>query len=242
MLHVEQVSLRQSIFKMKSAVYRNRHFVVIALSMVMVRVSYCKLMESNIPAIAFYFGTKGRYEEVNPHLKDDILFVNKSVVNPPAADCQAVHLWAVIRHGTRFPTTKNIKKIHRLYDVVMTEAASTDQWLSDIKNKWAMWYTEDMDGKLVEKGKDDLRHLAVRLSKSFPTLISEENFRRGRMEFVTSSKHRCVDSIQAFQEGLFKLWDVGGKTHQYQFSLTSYSPARLPGKYSLIASWCVSDN
>lgn len=188
--------------------------------MIMVRVSYCKLTKPSIPAIAFYFGTKGRYEEVNPHLLDDIFFVNKSLVRPPAPECQAVHLVAVIRHGTRFPTTKNIKKIHRLYDVVMTEASGTDQWLRDIQNNWTMWYTEDMDGKLVEKGKDDLRHLAVRLSKSFPTLIAEENLRRERMEFITSSKHRCVDSIQAFQEGLLKHWDVGGKTHQHHCSLT----------------------
>lgn len=188
----------------------------------MVRVSYCKLTKSSIPAIASYFGTKGRYEEVNPHLIDDILLVNKSAVSPPAAGCQAVHLVAVIRHGTRFPTTKNVRKIQRLYDVVMSEASGTDQWLSDIQNKWNMWYTEDMDGKLVEKGKDDLRHLAVRLSKSFPTLISKENLRRERMEFLTSSKHRCMDSIQAFQEGLLKHWGVGGKTTQHHFSSTDH--------------------
>lgn len=197
---------------MKSAVCRNRHFVIAALSMIMVRVSYCKLTKSSIPAIASYFGTKGRYEDVNPHLKDDILYVNKSAVSPPAAGCQAVHLAAVIRHGTRFPTTKNVRKIQRLYDVVMREASGTEPWLREIQNKWTMWYTEDMDGKLVEKGKDDLRHLAVRLSKSFPTLISEENLRRERVEFLTSSKHRCVESIQAFQEGLLKHWHVGGKT------------------------------
>ncbi|KAB5555449.1 hypothetical protein PHYPO_G00034370 [Pangasianodon hypophthalmus] len=209
---------------MKSAVCRNRHFVIAALSMIMVRVSYCKLTHSSIPAIAVYFGTKGRYEEVNPHLIDDVLFVNKSLVSPPAADCQAVHLVALIRHGTRFPTTKNIKKLHRLYDVVMTEASGSDQWLSDIQNKWAMWYTEDMDGQLVEKGKDDLRHLAVRLSKSFPTLISEENLRAERMEFISSSKHRCVDSIQAFQEGLLKHWDAGdvGFRHYVNDSLMRF--------------------
>lgn len=210
---------------MNSAMCRNRRFIVAALSLVMFRVSYCKFTKSSIPAIATYFGTKVRYEEVNPQLIDDILFVNQSVVSPPATGCQAVHLVAVIRHGTRFPTVKNIRKIHRLYDVVMNEASGTDQWLSDIKNNWTMWYTEDMDGKLVEKGKDDLRHLAVRLSKSFPTLISEENLRGERVEFITSSKHRCVDSIQAFQEGLLKHWDVGGKTTpaSFFFNLSSHS-------------------
>lgn len=197
---------------MKSAGCTNKHFVIAALTMVMVRVSYCKLTKASIPAIAQYFGTKGRYEEVNPHLIDDVLMVNESAVSPPAAGCQALHLVAVIRHGTRFPTTKNVHKIHRLYDVVMREASGSAHWLSDIQNKWSMWYTEDMDGKLVEKGKDDLRHLAVRLSKSFPALISEEQLRAERLEFISSSKHRCVDSIRAFQEGLLKHWDVRGTT------------------------------
>lgn len=236
MLFIEQESLRQSSLKMNSAVCKNRHFVIAALSMIVVRVSYCKLTKSSIPAIASYFGTKGRYEEVNPHLIDDILFVNKSVVSPPAAGCQAVRLVAVIRHGTRFPTTKNVQKIHRLYDVVMSEASGPDQWLGDIKQKWTMWYTEDMDGKLVEKGKDDLRHLAVRLIKSFPTLISEENLRGERMEFITSSKHRCVDSIQAFQEGLFKYWHVGGKTTPASFFFHFSSPSGGRGIQTLYLS------
>ncbi|XP_053368204.1 multiple inositol polyphosphate phosphatase 1b isoform X1 [Clarias gariepinus] len=193
---------------MEPAVCKNRRFLIAALSMFTVSASYCFLKKSNIPSIAVYFGTKGRYEEVNPQLIDDILFVNHSAVRAPAAGCQAVHLVAVIRHGTRFPTKKNIVRMRRLYELVMAEASGEQQWLRDIKQKWKMWYTEDMDGKLVEKGKDDLRHLAVRLSKSFPTLISEENLRRERVEFISSSKHRCVDSIRAFQEGLLNLWDV----------------------------------
>ncbi|XP_036428920.1 multiple inositol polyphosphate phosphatase 1b [Colossoma macropomum] len=198
--------------RMKSITFlsRNRYFLVAALSMVMVRASYCKLTKPAIPAIATYFGTKCRYEEVNPHLMDNILFVNKSLMGPPSPDCRAVHLVAVIRHGTRYPTIKNIKKMARLYDLVKAEATGPDWWLDDIRSKWRMWYTEDMDGKLVEKGKNDLRHLAVRLAETFPSLISEGNLRGDLMEFITSSKHRCVDSIKAFQEGLLQHWDVRG--------------------------------
>ncbi|XP_066521443.1 multiple inositol polyphosphate phosphatase 1b [Hoplias malabaricus] len=196
--------------KMNSAMLlvRKRYFVIATLNIIMLRASYCKFPKPVLPAIATYFGTKCRYEEVNPHLIDDVLFVNKSLMAPPAPDCRAVHLVAVIRHGTRYPTVKNIKRMARLYELVKTEASGTEQWLHDIQSKWRMWYTDDMDGKLVEKGKNDHRHLAFRLAKSFPTLISEENFRRERMEFMTSSKHRCVDSIKAFQEGLHQHWDV----------------------------------
>lgn len=189
------------------------------LSVTMVRLSFSKLTR---PSIAHYFGTKGRYEEVNPHLLNDILFVDTSLVAPPSPNCNAVHLLSVIRHGTRYPTTKNVKKLARLFDLVVSDASGSAPWLNDIKHKWKMWYTEDMDGKLVEKGRDDHRHLAMRLAKSFPTLISEESLSGNRIDFITSSKHRCVDSIKAFQEGLHKFWDVQGRHTSLSYLYTVY--------------------
>lgn len=197
------------LFEMWPSLLR-RNFVLSAFSVVLFRFSSVSFAQSTIPAIANYFGTKGRYEEVNPYLIDDILSVNKSLSKPPSPDCRAIHLTAVIRHGSRFPTTKNIRKIKRLHNLVVNEAKDTHTWLRDIKTKWKMWYTEDMDGKLVEKGKDDHRHLAVRLATSFPSLISQDNFQHNRMKFITSSKHRCVDSVEAFQEGLHNLWNIKG--------------------------------
>ncbi|XP_056109030.1 multiple inositol polyphosphate phosphatase 1b [Rhinichthys klamathensis goyatoka] len=182
------------------------NFLITSLS-VMVGLSFSKLARPTIPAIAHYFGTKGRYEEVNPHLLDDILFVNRSLLVPPSPDYRAIHMVSVIRHGTRYPTTKNVQKIARLFDLVVSDASGSESWLNNIKT-WKMWYTEDMDGRLVDKGRDDHRHLAMRLAQSFPTLISEDLLRANRIEFITSSKHRCIDSVKAFQEGLHRLWDV----------------------------------
>lgn len=164
-----------------------------------------------IPPIAKYFTTKGRYEEVNPYLIDDILAVNKSFLKPPSAECREIHLTAIIRHGTRYPTAKNVKKMRQLYNFVVQMASDKDKWLHEIKTQWKMWYTDDMDGRLVQKGVDDLRHLAVRLSKLLPSLISEENLRDGRIKFMTSSKHRCVNSTIAFKGGLTKHLNIEGR-------------------------------
>lgn len=163
---------------------------------------------SSIPTIAKYFSTKGRYEEVNPHLLADILAVNTSAIRPPSPRCRPIHLTAIIRHGTRYPTTKNVKKMRKFYDVVQKAATSERSRLRQRLGEWRMWYTEDMDGRLVQKGIEDHRHLAVRLSKMFPSLISEENLRGGNMTFTTSSKHRCVNSTLAFKRGLTELWDI----------------------------------
>ncbi|KAL3971961.1 solute carrier family 35 [Sarotherodon galilaeus] len=161
-----------------------------------------------IPAIAKYFSTKGRYEEVNPYLIEDILAVNRSILQPPSAECRQIHLTAVIRHGTRYPTAKNVKKMKKLYDVVRGIDVSNRNWLRELQTQWRMWYTEDMDGRLVQKGVNDHRHLAVRLSKLFPSLISEEKLRGGFIKFITSSKHRCVNSTLSFKAGLTELWDI----------------------------------
>ncbi|KAJ8359443.1 hypothetical protein SKAU_G00159680 [Synaphobranchus kaupii] len=185
--------------------------VLAALNIILGSFSICSAgndpqANSNIPAIAKYFGTKGRYEEANPHLLDDILYVNKSNVEPPSSDCKAVHITAILRHGTRFPSKKYIKYMKNIYSLVLTKANGSESWLRDLQTQWNMWYNEEMDGRIAQKGRDDLSHLAVRLATSFPTLLSEENLRNNHFQIITSSKHRCVDSIKAFEEGLANLW------------------------------------
>ncbi|KAL6101965.1 minpp1 [Pungitius sinensis] len=164
--------------------------------------------DPNIPAIAKYFTTKGRYEEVNPYLVEDILAVNASILQPPSKQCRQVHLTAIVRHGTRYPTSKNIRKMQQLYEVVRRDASGEESWLREIQTQWTMWYTEDMDGRLVQKGVSDHKHLAVRLSKLFPSLLSEEKLRGGFIKFITSSKHRCVNSTMSFMAGLTELWAI----------------------------------
>ncbi|XP_034464831.1 multiple inositol polyphosphate phosphatase 1-like [Hippoglossus hippoglossus] len=164
--------------------------------------------DPKIPAIAKYFNTKGRYEEVNKYLREDKLAINRSMLQPPSAHCREIYLLAIIRHGTRYPTTKSIKEIQQLYNIVLHNASGEESWLREIKSQWTMWYTEDMDGRLVQKGVSDHKHLAVRLSKLFPSLVSEEKLRGGFIQFITSSKHRCVNSTLSFKAGLTQLWDI----------------------------------
>lgn len=179
--------------------------------------------DEGIPAIAKYFNTKGRYEEVNPYLREDLFAVNMSILQAPSAQCREIYLIAVIRHGTRYPATKNIKDMQRLYNIILHNATGEHGWLQEIQSHWRMWYFNEMDGRLVEKGVDDLKHLAVRLSKLFPSIISHEKLRRGFFKILTSSKHRCVDSTLAFKAGLMEQWDITG---------TSGSSHKVP------KSWC----
>ncbi|XP_035002685.1 multiple inositol polyphosphate phosphatase 1b isoform X1 [Hippoglossus stenolepis] len=207
---------------MFSASLPTNRVLVAAVSLLLARLSCSSRSLPDIPHIAAYFGTKTRYEEVNPQLLRDVFSVNASVLMAPDTErCSPVHLTAVIRHGSRYPTVKNIRRIQRLSQLVRGEASrgpgGSEDWLRDIQSRWEMWYTEDMDGQLVMKGRDDLRQLAGRLATLFPSLLSDENLMKRRISFRTSSKHRCVSSVEAFQDGLMEHW---GHTH---FSEDRYS-------------------
>ncbi|XP_061886566.1 multiple inositol polyphosphate phosphatase 1-like isoform X1 [Entelurus aequoreus] len=154
--------------------------------------------------IGAHFGTKSRYEEVNPHLLADILAVNHSILRPPTTErCSPVHVSALVRHGSRYPTVNNVRAIRKLSDLLRSQRPQEGTaWRRDILEGWRMWYTDDMDGELVHKGREDMRHLARRLSLLLPSLLGEEPVRRGRVQLLSSSKHRCVSSVEAFQEGL----------------------------------------
>ena len=137
---------------MFSVVPSRNSLLVAALSLLLSRWSCTCLSVPDIPHIATYFGTKTRYEEVNPHLLRDAVSVNKSVLKPPIGErCSPVHLTAVIRHGSRYPTVKNIHRIQKLSELVRTEASrgsgGSGGWLQDIQNRWENWFTEDMDGE-----------------------------------------------------------------------------------------------
>lgn len=111
----------------------------------------CLSSAPDVPLIAPYFGTKTRYEEVNPQLLRDGLSVNRSVLRAPSSErCSPVHLTAVIRHGSRYPTVKNIRRIQRLSELVRREASrGSEPWQRNIQSRWENWFSEDMDGELL---------------------------------------------------------------------------------------------
>uniref|UniRef100_A0A8B9MB26 Multiple inositol polyphosphate phosphatase 1 n=1 Tax=Accipiter nisus TaxID=211598 RepID=A0A8B9MB26_9AVES len=148
-----------------------------------------------------YFGTKSRYEEVNPHLVGDPLSLGPAAAGsrPPAA-CAPLQLRAVLRHGTRYPTAGQIRRLGELHARLRrrpaAEAAACPA-AADLA-AWQMWYEESLDGRLAPQGRRDMEHLARRLAARFPALFAA----RRRLELASSSKHRCLQSSAAFRRGL----------------------------------------
>ncbi|XP_071071895.1 multiple inositol polyphosphate phosphatase 1 isoform X5 [Dasypus novemcinctus] len=176
----------------------------------------CSLQEPGDPVVSGlspYFGTKTRYEDANPGLLPDPEAPRR---DPELLEgtCTPVQLVALIRHGTRYPTAKQIGKLRQLHGLLQARGpgggrvgAVGGRDLGAALAGWPLWYADWMDGQLVEKGRQDMRQLALRLASLFPSLFSRENY--GRLRLVTSSKHRCVDSGAAFLQGLWQHYHPG---------------------------------
>ncbi|XP_054838562.1 multiple inositol polyphosphate phosphatase 1 isoform X2 [Eublepharis macularius] len=145
-----------------------------------------------------YFGTKCRYETLHPHLLREPLALGppQSGFPLPPASCTPLQLNAVIRHGTRFPTGGQIKKLAHLHRLLGQRNGSCAA--SEALAGWSLWYREDMDGQLAERGRHDMSTLARRLAARFPGLLAP----RRRFAFVSSHKARCLNSSDAFRDGL----------------------------------------
>ncbi|XP_026575691.1 multiple inositol polyphosphate phosphatase 1 isoform X1 [Pseudonaja textilis] len=161
-----------------------------------------------------FFGTKSRYEELHPYLLRDPLSLGPPLSGfpLPPASCTPLQLSAVVRHGTRFPTRKQIEKLARLHGLLLRGGGGGERCsLAKRLARWEMWYQPDLDGKLAPKGFLDMKMLAKRLASRFPSLLAPGR----RLAFTSSSKHRCVNSSAAFREGLYEAFygrmSEGGK-------------------------------
>ncbi|XP_011738486.2 multiple inositol polyphosphate phosphatase 1 isoform X5 [Macaca nemestrina] len=176
----------------------------------------CSFLEPRDPvdsSLSPYFGTKTRYEDVNPGLLSgpEAPWWDPELLE---GTCTPVQLVALIRHGTRYPTAKQIRKLRQLHGLLQARgsrdgggSSTGGPDLGAALADWPLWYADWMDGQLVEKGRQDMRQLALRLASLFPALFSRENY--GRLRLITSSKHRCVDSGAAFLQGLWQHYHPG---------------------------------
>ncbi|XP_072279860.1 multiple inositol polyphosphate phosphatase 1 [Pyxicephalus adspersus] len=188
---------------MSLIMYEYRRLAPKAAQILLISVTwFCSLSgvsSTESPRLASYFGTKTRYEEVNPFLLVNPLLVSRKQDLLPST-CTPLQIVSVIRHGRRYPTQKQIKKMKQIYNVIK-QSESNSELVKELQS-WNMWYEDWMDGQLVKKGEEDMKNLAYRLASLFPSLFTADKLKKRKMSFTTSSKHRCVDSTKSFIKGL----------------------------------------
>ncbi|NXM37353.1 MINP1 phosphatase, partial [Oxyruncus cristatus] len=160
-----------------------------------------------------YFGTKSRYEEVNPHLVLDPLSLGPGAGESPPVTCAPLQLRAVLRHGTRYPTAGQVRRLGELHARLLRRPAEpTACPAAAALAAWPMWYEESLDGRLAPQGRRDMEQLARRLAARFPALFAA----RRRLALASSSKHRCLQSGAAFRRGLGPDLSLGGDEVEVQ--------------------------
>ncbi|XP_065494908.1 multiple inositol polyphosphate phosphatase 1 [Caloenas nicobarica] len=170
------------------------------------------LLAAASAGLSSYFGTKSRYEEVNPYLVRDPLSLGPTAAASrlPAA-CAPLQLRAVLRHGTRYPTAGQIRRLGELHARLLRRPAAACPAAAALAG-WQMWYEESLDGRLAPQGRRDMESLARRLAARFPALFAA----RRRLVLASSSKHRCLQSSAAFRRGLGPSLSLGGDEVEVQ--------------------------
>ncbi len=116
--------------------------------------------------------------------------------------CEPVAAYGVLRHGTRYPTAKDRKKMARLGERVRVHAPdslpASLHWLSN----WTPPVPEHEDGTLHVIGQREHYALARRLQERLPTLFPADLDQHGAYEFSATAKPRTQQSARAFAAGL----------------------------------------
>ncbi|XP_022809597.1 multiple inositol polyphosphate phosphatase 1-like [Stylophora pistillata] len=116
--------------------------------------------------------------------------------------CDPLHISMVIRHGTRYPSKKDVKKIERMLDVINKEI--DPKWSNgDLYLPWKNPFSLDHDKLLASAGEEELYYLAKEFLKRFPSLLSHP-YHPQNFDFISTGTSRTVQSAMAFAFGLFE--------------------------------------
>lgn len=127
------------------------------------------------------------------------------------AQCVPVQLNFVVRHGTRYPTIKDITRINRthakLQHLARSSASETTLVASNSTLEWAKNWTnpfpDAVEGTLAATGVDELIAIGARLRKRFASSLSRDYDSRMHV-FEHTWKERTRQSAEAFAFGFFR--------------------------------------
>lgn len=119
-------------------------------------------------------------------------------------DCEPLHISMVIRHGTRYPSKKDVRKIDDMLNVVNKAVNSSGQrWIGDLLLPWKNPFSSDHDKLLASAGEEEMYYIAKELLKRFPSLLSHP-YHPQNFDFISTGTSRAVQSAMAFAFGLFE--------------------------------------
>lgn len=121
------------------------------------------------------------------------------------ANCVAVRLDLVSRHGTRFPNKKTI----RVFQGVAQKLAGVQQFLPatgplSFLSSWTPDFSTVEQDQLTPGGQQELYHIAKRFLGRLPTLLGREYYSPANFTFMSTNKDRTLQSASSFSFGMFE--------------------------------------
>lgn len=113
------------------------------------------------------------------------------------SSCRVVQLNWVVRHGTRFPTIKDITRIDRTIDRLRRRTTASDHWT----RRWTSPYSVDAAGWLAPVGVAELAAMGARVRERFGAQLG--SFDPARVAIEATWKPRTQQSAAAFAFGFF---------------------------------------
>ncbi|XP_058806693.1 multiple inositol polyphosphate phosphatase 1-like isoform X2 [Phymastichus coffea] len=124
--------------------------------------------------------------------------------------CTEKKIWMMIRHGTRFPGKKHIKKmktiLSELKNKIIENFNKNNSELSvdtvERLTEWRRSFNKDDDKNLALEGEHELVDLAERMQARFPKLLPED-YSKDVYKFKYTNTQRAEKSAKSFALGLF---------------------------------------
>ncbi|KAG8224479.1 hypothetical protein J437_LFUL003202 [Ladona fulva] len=124
--------------------------------------------------------------------------------------CEPLQFWTIIRHGTRYPSSKVIRNMMKnlplLKDKILGSynegKGELCEYEADLFTEWTLKVEEANEKQLAHEGEDEMKDLGERWLQRLPSLLTE-SYDNNSYEFRHTATQRTALSARSFAIGLF---------------------------------------
>ena len=143
--------------------------------------------------------TRLKFGSKTPYRRREIAFEGPK-------NCEPLHINMVLRHGTRFPSKKDVGKVDKMLKVVneaFNSSTHMQKRIGDLRFPWKNPFSHSHDKLLAPSGEQEMYYIAKEMLKRFPSLLSLP-YHPQDFDFISTGTSRTTQSAMAFAYGLFE--------------------------------------
>lgn len=118
-------------------------------------------------------------------------------------NCEPLHISMVLRHGTRYPSLNDVKKIDKMLKVLEKALNASSMQIGDLQLPLQNPFSHTNDKLLATVGEEEMYGIAKELLRRFPSLLFHP-YEPQKFDFISTGTTRASQSAMAFAFGLFE--------------------------------------